>query len=727
MFSFSQEMKSYEGNYTSFRDRSPKITEELKEMTPLEFHSNPEFGILPYDAPCSDCYELIHKRTDTTKYFVENGTFGGKFYAQTLLGTFHYVESGYTKSYHGYIQEINNDFYAGYNQDTPTFIDLSTKTTGFILGNERFSFNNNLTLDLVKINGSVVSLGIADWSVRTIGENGMRIINAWPNIDITIDFGLDRIKTNYIIKASIGNLSDVKYLRFSDEFILPQGTSIQPGETEYFDTDNNRIGDYTITNSTNQELFTIHPAFGFDASGMSENSRSFFYELNNNQLATFVPVQDWLATSSIVYPVTIDPQVNSTATFTGGQMSFQYNGAWCGLAGSCNYNLVVARPPNSTITGTTFSMQYQSVGGFCFWNCYQSEAAFKITSLCGISPAPAATYWNCNTNAAGTCTGTNIDVFPELGTCLGAACSGNVTFQVQNSYCYCSSGGNCGNNCQRMPNNTWSMTLIGTNLQTLGNTATGNGSQTISPVTCSGTTNLNPAPNNGVPGYTYSWSTGATTPTTTVPSYGSSPVTCTVTDACGVSRVATFIIICPLGIEYKYISANKKANRTVEVEWETIEEKNNDYFTLFKSYDGISFEAIAVVPSKGQGDFNYSMNDPNSSLSDVLYYKLMNTSLNGESESSALFKVDFNESESDLTIVPNPTSGMFHLKYNVPYSGLYTIELVDALGKIISSNESELKIGNVYLPYDLRNYPKGIYTVSIRNKTNTVKQRVVIQ
>src|SRR5690606_27533427 len=105
----------------------------------------------------------------------------------------------------------------------------------------------------------------------------------------------------------------------------------------------------------------------------------------------FVPT-DWLSNPTTVYPVIIDPQVNSMATFTAGWMSFQYNGQWCGGAGFCGYNLVVPRPANSTITGTTFSAQYQSLGGYCFFACYMSEAAFKISSPCGTSPAPATTF-----------------------------------------------------------------------------------------------------------------------------------------------------------------------------------------------------------------------------------------------------------------------------------------------------------------------------------------------
>ena len=726
---FAQSMQSYEGNYLTFRSRAPKITEELKTMTPSEFHSHPEFGILPYNAPCENCYELIHKRTDTTKYYVENGTFGGKFYSQTLLGVFHYTENDVTKTYDGHLQPLTASIYSGKNQDTPTFIDIDSKTTGFIIHGERFSFNNNLSLSQVMLDGSEVSLGAANWSLYTVGEDGMRIIDAWPNIDITIDFALDRIKTNYIIKNPIGDLSLVKYLKFSDDILLPNGTLILEGSTEYFDEENHRYGDYMIVNNTNVEQFNIKPAFGYDASEIKEHSRNFFYELDNNNLSLFVPASNWLADVSTIYPVTIDPQVTSTATQTAGWMSFQYNGAWCGLAGSCNYNLTVARPANSTITGTTFTAQYQSLGGYCFFNCYRSEAAFKIVSPCGASPAPAATFWNCAATSAGTCSAANVNVFPELGACLGAACSGNVTFQIQNSYCYCATGGNCGNNCQWMPNNTWSMTLIGTTLETLGNTATGNGTQTITPPSCSGTNvTLNPTPTNGVPGFTYSWTNGASSPTLTIPGwtvYSAGTYTCIVTDACGVTRTATFIVACPLGVEYNYFIAERANNRDISIQWSTIQESSNDYFELERSVDGISFTKIGTIPSKGTGDFEYEYLDLGVN-SDVNYYRLANFNTNGEVEYTAPIRVDVT-SDKTMEIVPNPSNGSFFIQFDVAYDQHYELEITDELGKIVLQKPLDLTKGSANIPVNLEEKSRSIYFVNLISKNKSHKQRIVIQ
>ena len=274
---------------------------------------------------------------------------------------------------------------------------------------------------------------------------------------------------------------------------------------------------------------------------------SFYYEYDD-RLSFYVPT-NWIESEDAVYPLIIDPLVSSTATQTGGTMAFRFDGDFCigGPNGSCNYNLIVPRPANSTITGTTFSAVYNTLNGYCF-GCWMNEAAFNIVNTCGVSG-----FWNCNSTSPGTCTAANYDIFSDVGNCLGSACNGNVTFQIQNSYCYCSTGGNCGISCQIMYNNTWSVTLIGHTLETLGNVPTGNGSATPFIASCSGgNVTLNPTPANGVPGYTYSWTTGATTPTISIPPfpYNGQTVSVNVTDACGVTRIAQFLISCPLAVSF---------------------------------------------------------------------------------------------------------------------------------------------------------------------------------
>ncbi len=711
IFAFSQ--NSYINNLTNFTPRVSIVSEELFKATPVQYQSHPEFGILPYDAPCKNCYELIHERTNTTRKFILNNTNGNEFAVQTALGTLNY--KGADNRFYEYnrkLSKVNSSTYVSENKSVVATFDLSNKRTKLTtVENAEISFNQ-VKLVFLSANSTVQDYGIANWSNYSIGEDGIRIIDAWPNIDIEMINTFHGVKTSYIIKQNL-NLG-VGQLLFIDNFSLPSDYNLSYSDPI------NHLGEVFILNENGTTVFQISEAFGMGALERKEDVTFFNYDINGSELSVIVE-SAFLDNSEIQYPLVIDPNVSSTNSLAQASIAGSMYNNSCNFDNSCNYTLNVASPINATINDITFSMSYSTYG-----LCWLYDGAMRIAYNGCISPNGVGFYWYCNTAGTGTCNGANISIYSDISSCIPApACTPyNMPFTMQ-FFRSCWGATGCSNNCVQA-STPFSVTVFGTNLQTLNNNPTGNGSLTISPGTCSGTTTLNPLAGNGVPSYTYSWSTGATTPTTTVPSFGSSPVTCTVTDACGVSRIATFTIICPLGVEYRFITANKIANRTVELAWETIEETDNDFFTILSSLNGIDFKELGVVQSKGKGNFNYSFID-NSKSSNIVYYRLLNTSLSGEKELSEIFKVDFNSSDFDIVIVPNPSNGEFHVNYTVPYSDEYTIQIVDAFGRTIVNKKEELKKGKSYLQFDLSAYKKGVFTITINNKTSTSKQRIVIQ
>jgi len=722
-------MSQKEYNFSTFSNDDAEITEELLKLTPADYHDHPEFGKLPYNAPCEDCFELIHERTDTTKMFVKNGSEGKHYFSQATYGLVHYEENGKKMTYDPRLRKKAIGYYESDKQDTPTFIDINEEHTGFKTSNDIFKFNNEIELVLVMEDGSKLSKGNADWSDYSVGEEGIKINEAWEGIDMVVMYSLDRIKTNFIIKTELSYLQNVKYLKFSDKIVLPNNHSLVESGSAFIDSDGNRYGDYDVKNNSNETVFKIHRAFGYDNSGLKERSTRFFYEVDDD-FDLFVPAA-WIQSDSTVYPVTIDPLVTSTATFTAGWMSFQYNGAFCGNAGVCAYNLTVPRPPNSTITGTTLDAFYESLGGYCFWSCYMSEAGFKVTSPCGISPAPANTFWTCNTPNPGTCSGAGIDVFAELGSCLGAACSGNVTFQIQNSYCYCSLGGNCGTNCQWMPNNTWSMTLEGRTIETLGNTVTGNGSATIMASSCAGgtTTTLDPTPQYGMPGYTYNWSTGQTSPTINVSNFNTGDIfTADVTDACGNTVTATFQVNCPLAVtlEEFYVENLKEE---VRLDWITASEINNDYFEILRSINaGKTFERIGVMDGAGNSneEISYIFFDKEP-VYGVSYYKLGIVDTDGGKEYSSTLSVNRLEGAGTIVCVPNPANEKVDVVFNYPELGVYSISLISVMGTEVLKKEYKMKQGEQTTTLDISNLESGIYQVQIRTKKHIHSTKLVVE
>jgi len=716
-----QEMIVNDNNFRTFTPITYDITAELKKLTPIQFQDHPEFGILPFNAPCQNCYELIHKRTDTTRIFVEKGSEGTQFYSQASYGAIHYKDDeGNYLTYDHRMREIipGSKIYKANSQGTPLEINVAEKNTKLYLADGTiFVFNNHLTLFHQSDLGVVNSLGSADWTHSTAGDDGVKIIDAWPGIDIELRLSLGELKTNYIIKTNLGFTDG--FLIFKDHFIFPE--NYQMDIDLGFDIDplsGKKIGNISVIGEEGIAV-TINSAFGFDQSGVKENSTKFGYELSNNELEIWVPI-DWTNAPDMVYPLTIDPLVTSSATYTAGFMRFRFNGSYCpGPNADCQYTLTVPRPLNSTLTGATFSLVQETLNGSCFFSCYMSEAGFYFSTPCGIDG-----YWGCNIPNPGTCTATNLDI-SNLVTCLGPACNGNVNFDIFNSYCYCLTGGVCAASCQRINNNTWIVTITGNTVQTLGNTLTGNGSQTINDPTCAGTSILNPTPLNGVPGYTYVWSTGATTPTISVVNTPA-VYTCTVTDACGVAVIATFNIGCPLPIRLNYFEAELE-NKKVNLEWETLSEINSDYFIVQRANkSGQFYDLYKVETNENTSDkILYNTIDENP-IKGISYYRLVLVNMDGSQEFSDIKSVVFNENDVELYIVPNPNNGVFELFYTSEISNEAKIELYTSGGQLLKIENFALKTGEQIIPLDYRDLPKGVYILKFYTKDKVMTERLVI-
>jgi len=71
-------------------------------------------------------------------------------------------------------------------------------------------------------------------------------------------------------------------------------------------------------------------------------------------------------------------------------------------------------------------------------------------------------------------------------------------------------------------------------------------------------------------------------------------------------------------------------NRVVHLEWETAFETNNDFFTVEKSSDAISFEKLAIVQGAGNSTNlrKYSIID-DSPINGIWYYRLRHTDFDG--------------------------------------------------------------------------------------------------
>ncbi len=179
------------------------------------------------------------------------------------------------------------------------------------------------------------------------------------------------------------------------------------------------------------------------------------------------------------------------------------------------------------------------------------------------------------------------------------------------------------------------------------------------------------------------------------------------------SRVTLLDCATPLAlpVELSSFNATCVSKKTASLFWETKSEKGNDYFTIERSRDAETWQAIGEVDGAGdsRASHYYSFGDEKP-LTGKVYYRLKQTDFNKVSVYSNIVTVsDCSENTDDVVIYPNPASAEFIVSGN----NIETLQLFNLFGREIInrkiSTESDLKIS-------VADLPQGIYFLKIAEK-----------
>ena len=140
-----------------------------------------------------------------------------------------------------------------------------------------------------------------------------------------------------------------------------------------------------------------------------------------------------------------------------------------------------------------------------------------------------------------------------------------------------------------------------------------------------------------------------------------------------------------LPVELLYFNPECGTYNGVNVEWSTASEVNNDYFTLFRSYDGENWDAIKKIDGAGNTNEvqNYSFHDVEPATHDT-YYRLMQTDFDGTSEVFDVLAIYCKYNHKEITIYPNPAREYIMLTFinEHHYEAPVSVKVYDASGRL---------------------------------------------
>ncbi|MCK9445651.1 hypothetical protein M0Q50_02020 [bacterium] len=176
-------------------------------------------------------------------------------------------------------------------------------------------------------------------------------------------------------------------------------------------------------------------------------------------------------------------------------------------------------------------------------------------------------------------------------------------------------------------------------------------------------------------------------------------------------------------IEFK--GTNKK--ELVYIEWTTASEENNDYFTLFRSYDGLSFDKITEIKGAGNSSYfiKYDYIDYDAQ-SGINYYKLKQTDYDGKNTDSKIISINRNDLEFNIMIYPisstTPNVKMIvHKKI-----GIVNVKCLNTNGQSILSETIDTDIQSEY-EFGKFNLTSGTYFIKLETPTNIYIKEIIIK
>jgi gliding motility-associated-like protein len=563
-------MQVQKPDFASFYTANQRITPELEQLAAKSDRQHPEYGILPWDAPCSDCFELPSRRTESSRYFIAAGSGGEHFYIQQSAGALHFAGAdGRWLTRDPYLRPAGTDgVYRAPLQLLPTALDLNAGLSSIRLINGfdfQFSAGFSLKGESAEPGGSAPLPapdlhGAPDLLTRaTVGRDGLRAYHAWPGIDLVQRFREGEVETDFVIRDPAA-LPEGDRVVFSDRWLVPESYFVKEkagtGTWEKIGGQLCWTGELSLlqnSGASSTELLVQKQPFVYDAAHQSNLHEAGvmgyrWYRDPDGWVVESILSTEWLNAPDRSYPVVVDPIVYGVATYTGGDIGFNYDATCFDLTDYCSASLTVTVPGKTTLTGAWFDATYFSVLMGCIASlsdCLMREAAFQIVGPCSTSPAPGS-FWSClppEGDSSGTCFGDSLDMFNTIA-CIPPSCADHVlTFEMRTFHCSCN-GPNCGVICHFMEDASWKITIEGRTVVENPILSPDEPDFTI----CEGDTlALTPTGQWGVPPYTYQWSpVGVTADTVFVSPLTNTTYTSIIFDACdNTDTVTRDVIVIP--------------------------------------------------------------------------------------------------------------------------------------------------------------------------------------
>ncbi|NLR93512.1 T9SS type A sorting domain-containing protein [Flammeovirga agarivorans] len=167
----------------------------------------------------------------------------------------------------------------------------------------------------------------------------------------------------------------------------------------------------------------------------------------------------------------------------------------------------------------------------------------------------------------------------------------------------------------------------------------------------------------------------------------------------------------------------KTTSNTVELNWTTASELNNDYFEVQSSTGGRQWKTLGK--KKGQGNSlvtnSYLFIDEAPSLNMASFYRLLQYDLDGLYSIISPIQVFVNNINASVKVYPNPVRDQVNI---ISSGAIYSIQICDQLGR---KQIESFGVGENSMTLNLSELKKGIYFLYVKHGNGDFIQRKLIK
>jgi Secretion system C-terminal sorting domain len=177
----------------------------------------------------------------------------------------------------------------------------------------------------------------------------------------------------------------------------------------------------------------------------------------------------------------------------------------------------------------------------------------------------------------------------------------------------------------------------------------------------------------------------------------------------------------PLSLSDCYATENKAVNILT---WESLSEKNTDWFVLERMTEKGDFEEIGRMKAAGESKEKrkYQFEDPQPFP--LSYYRIKTLDLDGTFEYSKIMTIKRKDSSFYVKIKNNPiTNNVLSFEITDNKSAVIKVQVFNALGTLILSKTEKILRGGDVEQLDVTALPIGVYFLNIWNENMQIMEK----